>query len=317
MTLSMSGFNPGSINVYLIRDSIGYTIVDTGWDTPPAVESLQSQLAEAGIRFAEIKRVLITHGHVDHLGNSHRFKQSNNATVYIHQNEIELIKIRFKDGDNFIPMTDLFLSNHGVPASELTPPDFKIPAVPKLFEPDILLKGGEMIACGDFNFQVINTPGHTPGHVSFYEPGKKFLISGDVLLPTIATNAAFHVQHIKNPLKKYMETLTTLRRLEINLVLPAHEYIFSGARARLDELINRQIRKSEDVRKVLAGGTPQSAYDVARALSWSPKTQATNWPNLTGWDKRFAILLTIAHLEEMAADGKISRFLQDGTIYYR
>jgi len=308
MTLTLAGFSPDSINVYLVRSQDGYMLVDTGWDTPQAVKSMEDQLAGARIDFKDIKRVFMTHGHVDHLGMAWRFKTSHNAVTYLHQNEIELVKIRFKDRDNFIPMTDAFLLTHGVPAAELTPPDFQIPAVPKLIEPDVLLKGGEVIPCGEYTFRVINTPGHTPGHVSLYEPQNKILISGDVLLPTIATNAAFHVQHVGNPLKQYMTTLTTLRQLDINLVLPAHEYVFSNPRPRIDELIEKQQRRGADILKLFKDGQPHNAYDISRTLSWSPKTRTTRWPGLSSWDKRFALLLTVAHLEELAGEGKVSRF---------
>lgn len=317
ITLTLAGFSPDSINVYLVRSQDGYMLVDTGWDTPEAVKSMDGQLAEAGIDFKQIKRVFITHGHVDHLGMAWRFKTSHNAEIYLHQNEIELIKIRFKDRDNFIPMTDAFLLTHGVPDSELVPPDFQIPAVPKLIEPDVLLKGGEVIPCGQYSFRVINTPGHTPGHISFYEPQSKFLISGDVLLPTIATNAAFHVQHVANPLKQYLNTLTTLRQLEIDLVLPAHQYVYSNPKPRIDELIEKQRRRREDVLKIFQDGQTHTAYDISRILSWSPKTLTTRWPNLSSWDKRFAVLLTIAHLEELSGEGAVSRFSLDGKIYYR
>ncbi len=317
MTLTLSGFNPDSINVYIVRSDNGYLLVDTGWDTPPAVDSMLKQMAESGIRFTDIKRVVVTHCHVDHLGMIGRYKKSHNAQIYYHKNEIALIRLRFRNGDQFIPMTDTFLQIHGVPQSELTPPEFQIPAVPNLVEPDVLLQGDEKIPAGDYTFEVVNTPGHTPGHISLYEPQKRFLISGDVLLPTITTNAAFHVQHISNPLKKYANSLSTLRELDIELVLPGHEYIFSNPRPRIDELIQRQTKKSNRVLKTFKDGQSHNAYDVSKILSWSQRTQTTNWPNLSSWDKRFAVLQTIAHLEELAGDGKLSRFSLDGKIYYR
>ena len=317
MTLTLSGFNPDSINVYIIRDDNGFAIIDTGWDMPAAVESVNRQLAEAGIRYTDIKRVLVTHCHVDHLGMIGRFKKSHNATIYIHEGELELMSQRFNNGDQFIPMTDKFLLTHGVPQSELTPPEFEIPAIPDLTPPDILLKGGEEIPVGDYRLRVINTPGHTPGHISFYEPRARFIISGDVLLPTIATNAAFHVQHINNPLKKNLNALLALRELDIDWVLPGHEYIFSNHRQRIDELVQHHHRKDEGIRKAYADKQPHTAYEVSQELFWSLKARTIAFPHLSGWDKRFAVLQTIAHLEEMASDGKLSRFCVDGVLYYR
>jgi glyoxylase-like metal-dependent hydrolase (beta-lactamase superfamily II) len=317
ITLTLSGFNPGSINIYLIRDDIGYALIDTGWDMPAAVASMEEQLASAGIRYTDIKRVFITHCHVDHLGMIGRLKRSHNAVIYLHENETELIKLRFNDGDQFIPMTDMFLLTHGVPPSELTPPEFQIPAIPDLTDPDIFLKGGEEIPVGEYRLKVINTPGHTPGHISFYEPRSKFIVSGDVLLPTIATNAAFHVQHIQNPLRKYLNSILTLRELDIGFVLPGHEYIFSNHRQRIDELVQHHHKKDEGIWKVYSNSQPHTAYEVSQELFWSLKARNIAFPQLSGWDKRFAVLQTIAHLEELAFDGLLTRFSSEGIFFYQ
>ena len=165
--------------------------------------------------------------------------------------------------------------------------------------------------------KVVNTPGHTAGHISLYEPTRKFLFSGDVLLPTIATNAALHVQHINNPLQQYLHSLQTLKEMDIETILPGHEYVFSNHRRRIEELFKHHQAKAEEIWKVFADGQPKTAYDVSRILSWSPKTKTVTWPSLSGWDKRFAVLQTIAHLEIMAEDKKLTRFSKDGKLYYR
>jgi glyoxylase-like metal-dependent hydrolase (beta-lactamase superfamily II) len=317
ITLTLSGFNPGSINIYLIRDIEGYALFDTGWDMPAAVTSMAEQLASSGILYTDIKRVFVTHCHVDHLGMIGRLKRSHQAVISLHENEIELIKLRFNDGDQFIPMTDSFLLTHGVPQSELTPPEFQIPAIPDLTEPDILLKGGEEIAVGEYCLKVINTPGHTPGHISFYEPRCKFIISGDVLLPTIATNAAFHVQHIQNPLRKYLNSILALKEMDIEMVLPGHEYIFSHHRQRIDELVLHHHKKDEGIRKAFASGQARTAYEVSQELFWSLKARNLAFPQLSGWDKRFAVLQTIAHLEEWTSELRLSRFVSGGVFFYQ
>jgi len=316
ITLTLSGFSPGSVNVYLIRDSSGYCLIDTGWDTPPSVKSLQEQLAELNVCFQDINRVIITHCHLDHLGMISRFKKSHRATIYLHEREMELIKVRFSNGDQFIPLTDRFLQKHGVPEYELTPPEIKIPEIINLTDPDILLKGGEEITIGDYRLKVLHTPGHTPGHISLYEEAKRFLFSGDVLLPTIATNAALHVQHFPNPLSRYLSSLRLLRELEIDWVLPGHEYIFNNHRKRIDELIAHHYQKATEILRTLSDRQSRTAFEVARMLSWSPRTKAISWDNLSGWDKRFAVLQTIAHLEEMNTAGIVEKFYRDDKYYY-
>jgi glyoxylase-like metal-dependent hydrolase (beta-lactamase superfamily II) len=318
ITLTLSGFSPGSVNIYLIRTDDGYLAIDTGWDSPPSFQSLEKHLAEIGARFTDIKQVIVTHCHIDHLGMIVRLKQSHNAKIYFHQNETDLIKIRFSGGDNLLPLTDKFLQSHGFPKAELPPPEVLLPVPNNLAATpaDVLLHGGEEIAAGKYVLRVINTPGHTQGHISLYEPSEKLLFSGDVLLPTIATNAALHVQHIINPLQQYLDSLKALKELDVKLVLPGHEHPFSNHRERIDELLQLHLQKEKEIWKAMNDRQPKTAYDVSRILSWSPRTGSNNWPNLSGWDKRFAVLQTIAYLETLRFSQKAARNFSDGVFYY-
>jgi glyoxylase-like metal-dependent hydrolase (beta-lactamase superfamily II) len=319
ITLTLSGFNPGSVNTYLIETPNGFTSIDTGWDSPPSLQSMQQQLAEIGAGFADIKQVILTHCHIDHMGLVVRLKQSYPVKLYLHEKEIELIKIRFTGGDNFLPLTDKFLQSHGFPAAELTPPEVQLPIPLNLssIQPDVLLHGDEIIPVGQYNLRVVNTPGHTPGHIALYEPAKKFLFSGDMLLPTIATNAALHVQHIPYPLQKYLDSLRTLRQLDIETVLPGHEHVFFNAHKRIDELIRDHEQKSQKILKVFADGKPKTAYEVSRILAVSARTKTNVWATLTGWDQRFAVLQTIAHLETLRFNHKLDKEATNGIDYYR
>ena len=299
LTITLKGFSPGSINAYLLRDGDSCALIDTGWNVPASVESLDAQLKEAGFRSADVKRIFITHCHSDHLGMIGRFKELNNALMYIHRNELDLIRVRYNAENNYWPNTDLFLKTHGMPDSDLYPVDFHVPNMGELTPPDILLSGGEELSVGEYTLKVINTPGHPPGHVSYYEPRNKLLFSGDVLLPTIVTNAAGHVQHMVNPLQQYLNSLNILKSLDVEFVLPGHEYIFPHHRRRIEEIETAYRQKKDSVLKVLESNRqPCTAYDVARVLLWTPRLRSGHLAELNGHDKRFAVLQTIALLED-------------------
>jgi glyoxylase-like metal-dependent hydrolase (beta-lactamase superfamily II) len=318
VNLTLSGFNPESVNIYLIKTNDGLISIDSGWDSAPSVRSLEEQLAEIGARIPDIRKVIVTHCHIDHMGLAHRLKQQFNIRVYMHEKEMNLIKVRFTGGDNLIPITDRFLQSHGVPAAELTPPEVQLPVSADLgtIQPDVLLQGGEDIPAGEYTLRVINTPGHTPGHIALYEPGRKLLFSGDVLLPTIATNAAIHVQHIPFPMQQYLDSLLTLKKMDINTVLPGHEHIFSNYRQRIDEIIQNYERKAAAIFRTFRDGQTKTAYEVSRILAWSPRTRTDIWDKLGGWDKRFAVLQTIAHLESLRYNKKLELSVREGINYY-
>jgi glyoxylase-like metal-dependent hydrolase (beta-lactamase superfamily II) len=317
--MTLSGFTPDSVNMYIIKTVDGLTCVDTGWDSPPAIVSLQKQLQEIGASLSDIKKVLVTHAHIDHMGIIPRLKNIYGTKFYLPADEVNLIKARFKDVDNFVPMTDAFLKTHGVPAAELIPPEFQFPIPPDLAttKPDVLLYNGDEVKIGEYNLKVINVPGHTPGHVAYYEPAMKFIFSGDMLLPTIATNAAFHVQLLDNPLKLYLDSLSTLKTLDIDLVLPGHENVFSHPRKRIDELVRDQEKKTEVIRRMFDDGQVKTAFEVSQLLARSARTGLSKWPKMLGWERRFAVLQSVAHLEFLESTGELRLEKQNGINYYQ
>lgn len=318
VNITLKGFSPNSVNLYVWRDHDSLTLIDTGWDLPAAIESLQSQLAEAGMRMEEIQKVLITHCHSDHLGMINRLKQENGARIYLHKNDRDIIRVRYNGRQDYWPNTDRFLYTHGLPPAELPSLGYPLPEIGPLVEPDVWMEGGEVILVGDYHLKTINTPGHSPGHVTFYEPEKHWAFVGDTLLPTIATNAATHIQHMINPLRQYLDSLHTLDALEIAIVCPGHEYTFTDYHRRIAELIEHHQSRSEAVMNLFSPATSElSAYTVACRIAWSPKNKAITWEQLSTWDKRFAMMQSIAHLEFLTFEQKLLRSSQSDKIYYK
>jgi len=83
------------VNVYLVRGSNGYLLIDTGWDDG-GFASLQRQLTKIGIDFKDIAQIVVTHTHPDHYGLANRLKQLSGAKLACHYLETEAIKLAFK-----------------------------------------------------------------------------------------------------------------------------------------------------------------------------------------------------------------------------
>lgn len=315
--LTLKGFSPGSVNVHLVNDTDGFTIIDTGWGSQESIACLKAQMAEFSISIQSVKRVILTHFHLDHLGLMGKFKEWNQAIIGIHRNEIELMKVRYSAGDTYWPMTDRFLQANGAPESVLTPAHHPLATPVYLTDPDILFEGGEEISAGEYTLKIINTPGHTPGHLSLYEPHRKFLISGDVLLPTIITNAAPHVQQLQNPIRLYLNSLQQLKEMDIGLVLPGHEDVFSGHRKRINEIIEHYRQKTESAwQEIKSNIQPLTAYEVARRIPYIIQNKQLSFDQLGGLNKRFALLQTIALLKELVESRGIKTLDRDNKVFY-
>ena len=92
--------------------------------------------------------------------------------------------------------------------------------------PDLLLEDGARPEVPGWDLQAIWTPGHSPGHLCFYEARQELMLSGDHVLPRITPNIPFHPQAGANPLGDYLQSLDKLEPYRVGEVLPAHEYRF-------------------------------------------------------------------------------------------
>lgn len=113
-------------------------------------------LAEVKALGLTIKYILNTHAHFDHIMANGALVKATQATLAIHPLELPLLR-----------------QNGGAALFGLMAPPSP--------EPDLLLAEGDTLTFGTHTFQVLFTPGHTPGHVSFYEAEAKVIFDGDVL----------------------------------------------------------------------------------------------------------------------------------------
>lgn len=151
---------PFETNCYILA----CTEKDQGVIIDPAPGSYDALIkGAAGI---EIQAILLTHSHWDHIGDLKKVKQSFGVPVYVHP----------LDQDNV-----------SAPGSDGLPLMFPIEGVAVDFD----LKEGMVIEVGTLKIDVIETPGHTPGGVSFYLKKENILFSGDTLFKGSIGNLSF------------------------------------------------------------------------------------------------------------------------------
>jgi glyoxylase-like metal-dependent hydrolase (beta-lactamase superfamily II) len=314
--IGLDGSSLSHVNSYLVRGEDGYLLVDTGWNTEESFDEIQRSLKEIGARIEDISQILVTHIHPDHYGMAGRIKRISGARIYMHEIENSIIDTRYVHMDALLAQTAEWLKINGVPAEEtgdirdasLDIVDLVVPA-----RPDVILHGGEMITTGEFNFNAIWTPGHSPGHICLYEPEKKVLLSGDHILPTITPNIGRHPQSAENPLGMYLESLQEMRKLDVSLVLPGHDEPFTGLVPRIDEIISHHEQRNLEILAAVSS-QPRTAFDIAEYVTWGTNA---SWRELPPIHRRMAIFETIAHLEYMITRGRAEKIDRDNVIYYR
>ena len=305
-------------NVYLLRGNNSYALIDCGWGGEIAFTSLSQQLAQLEVGFRDISQIIVTHAHFDHFGLAGRIKQLSNATIYMHRQEGEIFRTRYTITEEFIKKSEEWFKINGVP--DLVPAAMRMPVSgfsrPVLPQPDILLDGGETIVIGCFNLQIFWTPGHSPGHICLYEPDRKLLFAGDHVLPVITPNVSLPPQSDDNPLGDFLKSLSTIKTLTVDTVLPAHETIFNNLSKRVNEIVQHHENRSEEILKAL-NYNQMTAYEISNLITWMPELGGVKFADLMPFDKRNAVSETLAHLRAMSIAQKVTSVTQGSIVYYK
>src|SRR5690625_90353 len=137
-------------NCYIVYDEHNALIVDPGGDPEKVIVFLESQNVKP-------QAILLTHAHFDHIGGVDTLRKHFNIDVYLHENEADWLEEPSLNRSTAFTRKEI-----------------------KTERPDHFLEPGKM-NLSTFKFDVIHTPGHSPGSVSFIFTDEAFIISGDVL----------------------------------------------------------------------------------------------------------------------------------------
>lgn len=311
--------NPlGNTNVYLVKGRAGHTLIDTGWSSDQAMQALTRELEEIGVGFKDISQIIVTHAHIDHYGLVEAIKPLTHARVFLHHRDEEIFRTRYAVTEEFMRRSEEWFRINGVPAPEsggvrMPFGGFRASGMPP--KPDVLLHGGESLTTGIFELRIIWTPGHSPGHICLYDSKNKLFFAGDHILPVITPNISLPPNSDGNPLGDFLNSLKELKKLDVKIVLPAHENVFYDLPKRIDEILHHhQVRKNEILRSLDTESL--TAYQLSNQITWMPELGGVKFQDLMPGDKRAAVSETLAHLRAMETDGELSKTRQNDTILY-
>ena len=246
---------PNSANIYVVPDESGFSLIDVGCGGINGVEILKEGLCHWGLKIEQLHTVVLSHAHPDHMGAMDWILEDANPKVYVHHLDLRpALDSRQLDFTFDIPLAkNRWADAH--PAKALS--DFSI--LDYLNSSGCLMSAAKQVetlpadnclTLGSFEFQIIHTPGHSPGHVSLFEINTRILLAGDL----VGRAPAWYVP-AAGGLVGYLESLAKLEALDTAILLPAHGSIIEEATQAIQKIKMKLLQRETILKEALQNGS--------------------------------------------------------------
>jgi glyoxylase-like metal-dependent hydrolase (beta-lactamase superfamily II) len=294
------------VSVYAFAlDGGGLGLLDTGWQSDESWATLTDGLTSIGGAVGDVRGVLVTHLHFDHLGLAARVRESSGAWVAMHPADASAVaRLSAAGAETMVASEVDFLIGLGADRAEAVGdvgPAERLEAFTRMAVPDRLLEDGDHADFPGWRMRAVHTPGHTPGHLCFAEEDTRLFFSGDHVLPRISPNISTNQAGAADPLRDYLESLRGVRDLDPAEVLPAHEWRFRGLDERVDELTAHHEARLAELLAAIRAHPESTPWQLAASLTWSRP-----WDQYERRMRIFAVTETDAHLRLLASRGLVT-----------
>jgi len=195
-----------SVNCYLLKTETGSFLIDTG--IAKRRGKLERELQEAGCQPGDLKMIIITHGHLDHVGNAVHLREKYGAKIAMHRGDYGMVE----SGDMFVDARGgVLIGLVGFLMKILGLSDYE------RFTPDTYLEDDQDLSAHGLDATIIHTPGHSKGSIGVLTADGD-LFCGDLL---VNTDKPAKNTLIDDP-DEYDASVERLRALEIKTVYPGH-----------------------------------------------------------------------------------------------
>jgi glyoxylase-like metal-dependent hydrolase (beta-lactamase superfamily II) len=227
------------------------TLVDAGYPHPQAAGEVLAVIAGR-----PLGKIILTHGHTDHAGAAAELRRKTGAKILCHPRELGTVQRRFRN-----------------------------------LAVDQEVKEGDLIPAEGRSVRVVETPGHSPGHIALWIEDDGTLFTGDLVTGAGST----FVGPPEGDMTAYMHSLDKVLALPARRLLPGHGPLVAEPQQRIRELItHRQLRELQ-IGKILEPGPHTLAEMVEQAYA------GLIHPGLYG----AATMTLLAHLDKLVREGKV------------
>ena len=298
------------INLWLLADDGGWTIVDCGFGGD-VTRGLWRRIFSTGLQGKPVTRIVVTHFHPDHFGLAAWLADAWSAPVLMTEAEFASAHAWHRAHDLFTREAYLALfRQHGLTVSaddpSLTRENLFRRGVPDLPPQITPLRDAAELQINGRRWRVVAGHGHSPEHAALLCEELGVLIAGDMVLPRISTNVSVTPHEPEaDPLGAFLASLARYAESGAGtLVLPSHGLPFYGLRERVKSLYGHHAGRLDAL--LGACGEPRSGAEVMPLLFTR---------ELDSQQTFFAMGETLAHLSHLRHRGQLERTRDAGGIY--
>jgi glyoxylase-like metal-dependent hydrolase (beta-lactamase superfamily II) len=260
----------GPANVYLIEEEGGgLALFDAGLGSAEGGAALRQGFAALGRSLSEVRRIFVSHGHVDHYGYARAAQEESGAAVFCHARDRDKLTWRDRSPER-LQRFALYLHRLGAPEELLASvrdSAREIARYARPLEQVEELRAGERLRFARFDAEVLHLPGHTPGLVCLWDAEHALLFSDDHLLERVSPNPLLDLEEgpgedgrsRHRALVEYLRSAARARALPAKLIAPGHGEPFPDHTEVIDRLLGFYARRQERILQLLNEGAKTAA----------------------------------------------------------
>lgn len=305
-------FGMKTVNAYLFLEPEP-VLIDCGEQNDLVWNALQAKLAEYHLQFQDIKRIIITHAHVDHIGMAGRLATEFGIPIWVNEytypaatQPAEVFQQRQQIVFGFMDKFDSEKSTTFRQTYTKTIQFFNNnwQSIPKELVKTYPIDG--TLSLGGLDWQVMYAPGHAVDQTCFYQADNQWLLSADMLLNIAPTPIpGFHPERPGkrvNALADLLASYQKFRALEIKKVYPGHYAIFENHIETIDKQVKRIYERMEECYDWIEKGV-SNFFELLHKLY-----KGRIWPP--------SFFMLLGYLDMLESDGRVVQKEIDGTLGY-
>jgi glyoxylase-like metal-dependent hydrolase (beta-lactamase superfamily II) len=302
----------GPANVYVIEEEGGgVALFDAGIGTKDGRDALHAGFERLHLSLGDVRRIFVSHGHIDHYGYARAAQEASGAPVYAHARDHDKLTGRDRTQQRLSRYAD-YLVRLGAPVHLLDHVKVHWQDAHRMARPLEQVEplvAGSILRFKRFSAEVLHLPGHTPGLVCLWAAQPRVLFSDDHLLERVSPNPLLDLEGQAEPthraLVAYLDSAGRARALPAELIAPGHAEPFSGHAAIIDRLLGFYERRQERILELLLTG-PRTPGELAPLV----------FPRAREHQLYLTLSEVMGNLEVLEARGRVRRAEREGRIRF-